>query len=236
MTLNSSRDNVPDSPLRLSLIERKLTQPQVDLMFEALQRGVADVRNALAYRLSEPLSALLLYLREIKRVIVDPVSSRDVPASVRTMSEMALLEAERINQIVAPEADRANRFIETGVACRSDGVDLLASGRGVDSNVRLLEPTPLRMRHLLTPREQEVLALITGGASSREGGMHLGISKRTFEAHRRQIMRKFGARNAADLVRMALGTPMLIDPICVGPTGANTGYSKRTGMPSGITA
>jgi DNA-binding CsgD family transcriptional regulator len=31
------------------------------------------------------------------------------------------------------------------------------------------------------------------------------IGPRTFESHRARVMRKFGARNAADLVRMALG-------------------------------
>jgi DNA-binding CsgD family transcriptional regulator len=49
-----------------------------------------------------------------------------------------------------------------------------------------------------------VLALITGGASNKEGGHRLGISKRTFEAHRAHLMGKLGAKNAADLVRMAL--------------------------------
>jgi DNA-binding CsgD family transcriptional regulator len=56
----------------------------------------------------------------------------------------------------------------------------------------------------LTPREHEVLALITGGASNKEGGHRLGISKRTFEAHRAHLMGKLGAKNAADLVRRAL--------------------------------
>ncbi len=53
----------------------------------------------------------------------------------------------------------------------------------------------------LTPREQEVLALIAEGTSNKVGGYRLGISPRTFEAHRAQIMRKFGARNIADLIR-----------------------------------
>jgi DNA-binding NarL/FixJ family response regulator len=50
-----------------------------------------------------------------------------------------------------------------------------------------------------------VLTLITGGCSNKEGGHRLGISTRTFEAHRAHLMGKLGARNAADLVRAALG-------------------------------
>lgn len=57
---------------------------------------------------------------------------------------------------------------------------------------------------LLTPRELEVLAQITGGASNKEAGRQLGISPRTIEVHRARIMEKLGARNAADLVRLVL--------------------------------
>ena len=61
---------------------------------------------------------------------------------------------------------------------------------------------PVNIRRL-TPREQEVLALITGGCSNKEGSYRLGISTRTFEAHRARLMGKLGARNAADLIRKA---------------------------------
>lgn len=57
----------------------------------------------------------------------------------------------------------------------------------------------------LTPREREVLIEITGGASNKEAGRTLGISPRTIEVHRARIMEKLGARNTADLVRIALG-------------------------------
>ena len=57
---------------------------------------------------------------------------------------------------------------------------------------------------VLTPREDEVLDLIVRGSSNKEGAHRLGIATRTFEAHRAHIMEKLGARNAADLVRLAL--------------------------------
>ena len=59
-------------------------------------------------------------------------------------------------------------------------------------------------RVALTAREREVLAEIAGGASNKEVGRHLGISPRTVEVHRARIMEKLGARNVADLVRIAL--------------------------------
>jgi DNA-binding CsgD family transcriptional regulator len=57
----------------------------------------------------------------------------------------------------------------------------------------------------LTPRERDVLAEIVSGASNKEAGRSLKISPRTIEIHRARIMDKLGAKNAADLVRIALG-------------------------------
>jgi DNA-binding CsgD family transcriptional regulator len=59
--------------------------------------------------------------------------------------------------------------------------------------------------NILTPRERDVLAEIISGASNKEAGRSLKISPRTIEIHRARIMDKLGAKNAADLVRIALG-------------------------------
>lgn len=59
-------------------------------------------------------------------------------------------------------------------------------------------------REPLTRREREVLEQFTAGASNKEAGRVLGISPRTIEDHRANIMKKLGARNAADLVRIVM--------------------------------
>lgn len=56
----------------------------------------------------------------------------------------------------------------------------------------------------LTPREREVLQLITNGQSNKEAGRELGISPRTIEVHRARVMEKLGARNTAHLIRIVL--------------------------------
>ena len=55
----------------------------------------------------------------------------------------------------------------------------------------------------LSPREQEVLALIVQGGSSKSIGEELGISHRTVEIHRANLMSKLKAQSAADAVRIA---------------------------------
>jgi FixJ family two-component response regulator len=65
-------------------------------------------------------------------------------------------------------------------------------------------PIEIRGFSQLTPREREVLQLITNGQSNKEAGRELGISPRTIEVHRARVMEKLGARNTADLMRIVL--------------------------------
>ena len=67
-------------------------------------------------------------------------------------------------------------------------------------------PIEVRGFAQLTPREREVLQLITNGQSNKEAGRQLGISPRTIEVHRARVMEKLGARNTADLMRIVLTT------------------------------
>jgi len=64
--------------------------------------------------------------------------------------------------------------------------------------------TDIRGFSQLTPRERQVLHLITSGQSNKEAGRELGISPRTIEVHRARVMEKLGARNTADLMRIVL--------------------------------
>jgi two-component system response regulator FixJ len=57
---------------------------------------------------------------------------------------------------------------------------------------------------LLTPREQEVMALLTEGLPNKLIARRLDISLRTAEHHRAAVMRKMNARTLSHLVRMSL--------------------------------
>ncbi len=63
----------------------------------------------------------------------------------------------------------------------------------------------LRQRfYSLTPREQEVLQLVTQGKANKVMAGDLGVSQRTVEIHRARVMEKMGAQSLAQLVRMVL--------------------------------
>ena len=56
----------------------------------------------------------------------------------------------------------------------------------------------------LTPREHEVMVMVTEGRSNREIAAGLGVSTKTVEAHRARVMDKMRAQSLAELVRMCL--------------------------------
>ena len=55
----------------------------------------------------------------------------------------------------------------------------------------------------LTPREREILVLVSSGLMNKQIAAELGIAEITVKIHRGHLMKKMGARSLADLVGMA---------------------------------
>lgn len=60
----------------------------------------------------------------------------------------------------------------------------------------------------LTPREKEVLAHLVLGKQNKIIAYELGISSRTVEIHRANVMKKLEANNIAELVRRTMHVPL----------------------------
>ncbi|NQU79959.1 MAG: response regulator transcription factor [Bacteroidetes bacterium] len=61
----------------------------------------------------------------------------------------------------------------------------------------------------ITPREREVLQLISKGYNYREIAENLFISKETVISHRKHLLSKFKVHNSAELIRTAMENNLL---------------------------
>jgi len=61
----------------------------------------------------------------------------------------------------------------------------------------------------LTPREVDVLRHVVAGRTNKETAAALGISHRTVETHRENILKKLGVRSVAELTRLTIEMGML---------------------------
>ena len=111
----------------------------------------------------------------------------DVPSTVRAMKAGA---TEFLTKPVDPQA------LVTAIRA--------AFIKDLDQRQKAAELFGLQRRlALLTPREREVLPLVTSGMLNKQAAALLGITDVTLQVHRGQIMKKMEANSFADLVRMA---------------------------------
>ena len=105
--------------------------------------------------------------------------------------------AELLIAIEALASDRS--FFTSGIArTLIDGICSPASA-----------PQPLLMHKSLTARQREVVQLLAEGKTSKEAAITLGITVKTAETHRANIMRKLEMHSVSELVRYAVRNSMI---------------------------
>jgi FixJ family two-component response regulator len=67
---------------------------------------------------------------------------------------------------------------------------------------------------LLTDRQREVLALVVEGLPNKAIAVRLGLSEKTVESHRHQVMHRLGVGNVPDLVKLVLAAAQPGNSLC----------------------
>lgn len=169
----------------------------------ARTKAMDEAGAAIARQLNGPLTALLLYMGEIKQhshQLSQTDGNRDY---LQEVVENALQQTERVCAMMKQIA--GTHEVAVVVPGRAAGWEMRTS-RAKDRTQSVMFASEPGQKPL-TKREREVLNLISEGCSNKEGALRMRISPRTFESHRAEAMRKLGARNTADLVRTALLHP-----------------------------
>jgi DNA-binding NarL/FixJ family response regulator len=170
----------------------------------ARARAMDEAGAAIARQMNGPLTALLLYMGEIKQHSHQFSQSPGERVYLQQVVENALQQTERVCAMmkqIAGAHDGAGP-----VPGRKAGWEA-RTGAGKDARTAGVMFSSEPGQKPLTKREREVLSLISEGFSNKQGALRMQISPRTFESHRAEAMRKLGARNTADLVRTALLHP-----------------------------
>lgn len=128
-----------------------------------------------------------LHDRSIAVPVVLMTGQGDIPMTVRGM------KAGAVDFLTKPFAEQ-DVLQAVGEAVALDG--RRRSARGEDDAVRTLYAT-------LTPRERDVMGLVTAGLMNKQVAAKLALSEVTVKIHRGNLMRKMHAQSLADLVRMA---------------------------------
>jgi DNA-binding NarL/FixJ family response regulator len=170
-------------------------------------RLAGEIGAAIAHELNGPMTALLLYVGDIQQSC-----DRLADKSLKRVVDGAVLEAERICALVHKIGDSFEAPIpkDTAISVARDAITWWARAGQPDGKVaadvgdQAFNEFARSGTKPLTPREREVLRLVVQGHSNKEGAALMKISYRTFECHRAGVIRKLGARNTAELVRLAL--------------------------------
>jgi DNA-binding CsgD family transcriptional regulator len=119
--------------------------------------------------------------------------------SLKAARAIDVFDVVRMHNVTVARRSGEWQFMEMPELERAD-----ARIRSIDDALAAVS-SPFPGRDTLTEREQMVLAYLVKGASSKEAGRELGVSPRTVDFHRANIIEKLGVRNTAELVAHVFG-------------------------------
>jgi FixJ family two-component response regulator len=209
VTIDAAFARRPEEPVVFIIDDDVSVRESLDSLFKdvCLQAELfGSVSEFLASRLPDAGSCLVLDVRlrgmsgldfqaQLARANIDiPIvfisGYADIPLVVRTM------KAGAVDFLTKPFREQ-------------DMLDAVETAIARDRIRREDEKRASKMRALfetLSPREREVMALVTSGLMNKQVAAKTGLAESTVKVHRGRVMRKMGAKSFADLTKMSAAT------------------------------
>lgn len=140
-----------------------------------------------------------------KVLILSAHSDDNYVERVLELGASGYLVKQSASQILATairEVAKGNVYFSSSIARRRNQHAQKKALRGVKPGISLKSET-------LTPREAEVLQLIAEGRANKQTADELGISIKTVEKHRQNLMEKLNIHDTAGLTRHAIATGII---------------------------
>jgi FixJ family two-component response regulator len=195
-----------DGPTVLVIDDDPLTRGALSSLFRSVGLSVrtfASATELLEHPLPDVPSCLVLDVRlprlsgfdlqtelsrlDVKIPIIFITGHGDIPMTVKAM------KAGAVDFLTKPFRDQEMLDAVTGALERD-----LMRRREEQSNLDI----QARFESL-TPRERQIMALVTAGLMNKEVAFRIGITEMTVKIHRGHMMRKMGMKSLADLVVIA---------------------------------
>jgi DNA-binding NarL/FixJ family response regulator len=171
---------------------------------EAVAKAVDLRPDVVVLDLSMPELNGLEATRQLRRLLLAKILILTVHETDQLVTEV--LDAGANGYVLKADAGRtlvaAIRALLTGGEFFSERVRALADRP--QTKPRRTAAVSGRASGRLTPREREVLQLLTEARSNKEIGTALGITTKTAETHRSHIMTKLNLHSMSELVRYAI--------------------------------
>jgi FixJ family two-component response regulator len=193
-------------PIVVVIDDNELVREAVSDLFRSIgiqTKLFASVPDFLKWKVPDAPSCLVLDVRlpglsgldfqselnkgHVQIPIVFMTGHGDIPMSVRAIKGGA------VDFLAKPFRDQ-------------DMLDAVQAGLEQDRARRKIANVTVQLRSAfdsLTPREQEIMKLVTAGLMNKQIAGEIGVSEVTVKFHRGNVMRKMGATSLAELVRMA---------------------------------
>jgi DNA-binding NarL/FixJ family response regulator len=176
---------------------------------EAIAQAEAGVPDVVVLDVSLPGQSGLEVARRLKRLLP---TTMILMLSVYDNTEY-VLEAVRAGADGYLLKDSSPAELRDAIRRVSGGESVFSAATTRQLNVALRQEAErsvqTQRRESLTARELDVLRHIVAGRTNKETASELGISHRTVETHRENILKKLGVRSVAELTRFALEAGIL---------------------------